>query len=258
MRGMVPLRVVQSNIVTTNWGNAPSFAVAEGAFALLMAMLKNLRGHIVEKQAGHWSELPAGAASRNGSLRNLNIGIYGLGYIGRTFCDMLRPFRPIVRAYDPFVEDWPADIARADSLEALFAGAHAVVIHAGLTDQTKGSVTAPLLKLLPDHAILINTARGDIVDQEALFAELSTGRLRAGLDVLTGDDKLPLDHPARHWPNVILTAHQVSGARWPHNPQDPNAPLSIHHEICLDNLRRFAAGEPLRFPIDETRYSRMS
>src|ERR1035437_9139050 len=211
MRGLVPLRVVQSRIPTTNWGNAAAFGVAEGAFALLMAMLKNVRGHIIEKEAGHWRELPIGAAQFSGSLRNLNIGIYGLGFVGRSFCDMLRPFRPVVRAYDPFVNDWPADVPRVDSLEALFAGSHALVIHAGLTDQTKGSVTAQLLKLLPDHAILINTARGDIIDQEALFADPSAGRRRAGLDVRAGDDQLPPDHPARHWPNLILTAHQVCG-----------------------------------------------
>jgi len=258
MRRIVPLEIIQSEIPVTNWGNAPAFWVAEGAMVLLMAMLKNLRGFIVEKQAGYWRDASPAAAEQAGSLCGLKVGLYGLGFIGRIFCDLLRPFRSVIRAFDPYTRDWPEGVERVDSLEELFAGSHAIVLHVGLTPETRNSVNAKLLSLMPDHGILINTARGGIIDQEALFAELKTGRLRAGLDVLAGDDALPADHPARNWPNVILTSHMIGSALWPVHPQAPEAPLQSFHEMALNNLGRFANGQPLQFIIDEGRYSLMS
>ena len=258
MNHLIPLEIIRSAIPVTNWGNAPAFAVAEGAMVLLMAMLKNLRAVIVEKEAGHWRDASPGAVAQSGSLRGLKVGLYGLGFIGRCFCDMLRPFRAVISAYDPYTRDWPEGVARVESLEELFKDSHAIVLHAGLTEQTRKSVNAKLLSLMPDHAILINTARGDIIDQEALFAELKTGRLRAGLDVMANGDSLPPEHPARGWSNVILTSHMIGSALWPVHPEDPEAPLQTWHEVCLDNLQRFASGQPLQFVIDEKRYLLMS
>src|SRR5579872_4862246 len=160
VRGMVPLEVIQAGIPVTNWGDAPAFGVAEGAMALLLAMLKNLRSHIEEKRAGRW---PGGSAALSGSLRGLRLGIFGLGAIGGCFCELVRPFGPRLLAFDPFQQDWPADVERLSSLEELFRRADAIVIHAGLTPKTRGIVTAALLELLPDGGIIINTARGDII-----------------------------------------------------------------------------------------------
>ena len=258
MRHTVPIEIIRSDIPVTNWGNATAYDVAEGAMVLLLAMLKNLRGFIAEKEAGFWRDASPEAVEQCGTLRGLKVGLYGLGFIGRCFLELLRPFRPVIRAFDPYAQDWPAGVERMDSLEDLFKSSHAIVIHAGLTPETRDSVNASLLRLLPDHGILINTARGGIIDQEALFAELETGRLRAGLDVLAGNDMLPADHPARRWPNLILTSHAVGSNLWPIHPQDPDAPLQTLHEVCLENLRRFNNGEPLEFVIDETRYARMS
>lgn len=258
LRWPIPIEIIRSKIPVTNWGNAPSFEVAEGAMALLLAVAKNLRGFIVEKEQGFWHDAKPAAVLQTATLRNLKVGIYGLGFISRVFCDLIRPFRPALSAFDPYAKDWPSDIKRINSLEELFSTSSAIVIHAGLTPETHGSVNAKLLSLLPDHGIIINTARGKLIDQDALFAELKTGRLRAGLDVLAGDDKLPPDHPARKWPNVIFTSHQVPNANWPIPPEDPEAPLQILHEVCLDNLGRFSRGEPLQFIIDEKRYALMS
>jgi phosphoglycerate dehydrogenase-like enzyme len=108
--------------------------------------------------------------------------------------------------------------------------------------------------MLPKYGIVVNTARGAIVDQEALFAELKSGRLRAGLDVLD-PDTLPPDHEARRWENLIWTCHSIGGGLWPTDGAPP-AELAPHQEICLDNLRRFLRGEPLRFVMDEVRYAR--
>jgi len=127
------------------------------------------------------------------------------------------------------------------------------VIHAGLCDATRRSVTSELLAKLPRHGVVVNTARGGIVDQAALFAELEAGRLRAGLDVLE-PDTLPPDHPARAWENLILTAHHVENP-WPLDGR-PATRLTPMQRACVENLRRFAAGEPLLYPMDRTRYLR--
>ena len=255
---MIPLEIIRSGIPVTNWGNSPAFMVAEGAMVLLLAILKNLRGFIVHTEAGSWWGTSPSPADQCGSLRGLKVGLFGLGFIGRAFCDLLRPFRAAISAFDPYAGDWPDGVKRVESLEELFQDSHAVVIHAGLTSETRKIVNAKLLSLLPDHGIVINTARGGIIDQDALFAELENGRLRAALDVLDDGDMLPADHPARQWPNLILTCHQIASSPWPVHPEDPNAPLQTWHEMCLENLQRFASGQPLQFVIDETRYSRMS
>lgn len=251
MREVVPPELIESPLPVTNWGDAQAVAVAEGAVALLLAAVKNLRRRIGIVADGGWQPPPE-FFSR--TLRGLRLSLYGCGFIGRTFADLVRPFRPEMLVYDPFVGKLPDGCERAGSLEELFEWSQAVAVHAGLTDDTRHSVTADLLARLPDNGILINTARGGIVDQEALFAELESGRLIAGLDVLDGDDRLPGDHPARQWPNLILSAHSLS-RQFPEDFDSPEREMEPMHGICLDNLRRHLAGEPLRFEMDMERYN---
>lgn len=249
MRRVIPVEIIRAGIPVTNWGDTPAFPVAEGALSLLLACLKELRPHIEEKRAGlHRYSRP----DVIGTMRGLRLGLYGFGAIGRKFCAMCQPLGPQIAVFDPFVTELPEGVTRADSLRTIFATSDAIAIHAALTPETHHSVTAELLALLPDNGIVVNTARGAVVDQEALFAELQAGRLRAGLDVLAYDDSLPPTHPARHWPNLLWTSHQITYAEWPPRPDT----LSDMHMVALDNLRRFASGQPVRFCMDEARYMR--
>ncbi|MDB6128208.1 MAG: serA4 [Verrucomicrobia bacterium] len=247
--GIIPPEIVGAGLPVTNWGDAPAFPVAEGALALLLACLKQLPDHLNVKRAGGWR--PEHEAWI-GSMRELRLGLYGYGAIGRTFHELCRPMNPRVTVYDPYVADLPPDVARAASVKALFEGSDAVTVHAALTTETHGSITREVLACLPEGGIVINTARGGIVDQDALFAELAAGRLRAGLDVLAGDDRLPGDHVARTWSNLILTGHIVHYVHWPHGP----ARLDLWHNVALENLRRFKSGEPLRFRLTEEQLAR--
>lgn len=249
VRSIVPRSVVAAGVPVTNWGDAPANRLAEAAFALLLAVLKDIPGRVDTTRSGGWTP---GPSVYGGTLEGLKVGIYGLGVIGRRFAEMLRPFHPRIRVYDPYVADLPEGIERSPSLADLFEGSSAVVIHAALSDETRGSVTTKHLALLPDHGILINTARGAIVDQRALFAELESGRLRAGLDVLD-PDLLAYDHPARQWKNVILTAHDLGKIR-----SLPGAPHALwkFHRYALENLQRFKAGDPLEHLVTLDRYDR--
>lgn len=249
VRGFVTLAHIDAGLPVTNWGDTPAHAVAEGAVCLLLAALKGLHAQIVAVRSGAEADYPHRGG---GTLRGLNIGLYGFGAIGRKFAEFLRPFGCVMRVYDPFVTEFPDYVVPVAGLEELFRASEAVAIHAGLTAATRGTVTGPLLALLPRHGILINTARGDIVDQEALFRELESGRLRAGLDVLAEPERLPAEHPARQWRNLIWTCYDIE-REWPSDGQPP-ARLHLRHEVCLENLRRFRDGQPLRFVMDRRRF----
>lgn len=249
MREFVPLELVQAGIPLTNWGDAPAFSVAEGAMTLLLGTIKMMHQRIQWARQGNYWGIPA---TTGGTLAELNVGIYGCGVIGLRFIELLRPFGSIIRVFDPFLTTVPEGCTRVDTLHELFASSQAIVIHAGLTEQTRNSITAELLALLPDHGVIVNTARGGIIAQEALFAELQSGRLLAGLDVLE-PDSLAADHPARTWENLILTCHAISKEP-PFDPAHPR--LTCGQQYCLENLRRFVTDEPLRFLMDPIRFSR--
>jgi len=248
-KACVPIEIIRKGIPVTNWGDTPAVSVAEGAVSLLLAVLKDLRGRTEGVLAGKcWGAQRLGLAS--GTLYGLKLGLYGCGVIGSRFVELLTPFEPELLVYDPYADSVPEACRRVDSLEALFEKSEAVAIWAGLSDETRGSVTAELLAKLPDHGIIVNAARGEIIDQDALLAELKSGRLRAGLDVLVGDNYLPQGHEAHTWPNLLITCHDINSAHWPERPRQ----LSYGDKVALDNLKRFIAGEPLRFVMDEKRY----
>ena len=248
MRRVVPLEIIEVGIPVTNWGDTPASGVAEGALALLLGAVKELHLRIKHIERGGWG---LDAERHGGTLDGLNVGIYGYGAIGRRFVDLLRPFGSTIRIFDPFAKAIPGDCLRVSSLSDLFDASEAIVIHAALCDATAKSVSAELLAKLPNHGMVINTARGGIIDQDALFVELQAGRLRAGLDVLDPDD-LPEDHPARGWENLILTGHHIENP-WPLDGR-PATALSPMQRVCVENLRRFEAGEPLQFVMNRERY----
>lgn len=249
MTKWIDREIIESpHIKVTNWGNAPAYGIAEGAFSLLMAVMKDIPLHIKNTRENGVIH-PENEIQT--TLYKRKIGIYGLGVIGMKFLEFLRPFEPNVYVYDPFLKDIPEDVTMVKTLDDLFSVSQIIVIHAGLTAETKGSVTKKHLAMLPDGGILINTARGQIVDFEALKLELISGRLRAGLDVVTENNMPDIDDPVRFLDNVIFTAHHIGSGNWGKNPDDTD----FASEICLNNLERFSKGEDLKFEMTPERYS---
>ncbi len=152
--------------------------------------------------------------------------------------------------YGPFVSEFPVGCRRVSSLEELFGECPAISLYADLTPATWHSVDARLLARLPDHGVIVNTARGGLIDQAALFAELASGQLRAGLDTID-DDWLPPDHPALRWPNLILTGHRISSHRWRLSHE-----FGLLPQVALDNIDRYLQSAPCQFVMDEIRYER--
>ena len=227
----------------------------EGALALLLACLKNLRPQIEDKLAGRWV---CQEVETIGSLRSLKVGLYGFGHIARAFYRIVRELGPDIRIFDPYAYELPPDCRRVDSLRDLFTQSEAIMIFAALTEETHASVDKTLLALLPDHGIIVNTARGGIINQDDLFSKLETGRLRAGLDVLAGEDWLLPDHPAIRLKNLILTSHRVGDSYWQTPISNPDKQLAFFHKTYLENLARCRDGQPLEHIITKTQLARMT
>jgi D-3-phosphoglycerate dehydrogenase / 2-oxoglutarate reductase len=173
--------------------------VADHTIALLLAVERGIVGLAAETAAGAWDFRVAGPVRR---LRGRTLALLGFGRIARAVAERAAGFGFRVVAFDPGVAD-----ANVQSLEELLQQADVLSVHVPLTDVTRGLVGARELDLLPSGAVVLNTSRGGILDEDALVDALGTGRLRgAGLDVLA-DEPPPPDHPLRALPNVVLTPH---------------------------------------------------
>jgi phosphoglycerate dehydrogenase-like enzyme len=159
--------------------------------------------------------------------------IVGMGSIGNAVADRLSPFGAEIV---PVVSHARDGMHGVDELPELLAGADAVVLLTPLTDATRGLIDAAALSRMPDGALLINAARGAVVDTDALLAEVTTGRLRAVLDV-TDPEPLPDDHPLWRAPGVLAITPHIGG----------NSPRAhrLAAELAGDQLARFCAGEAL-------------
>ena len=143
------------------------------------------------------------------ALRDQTLGIVGLGRIGRAVADRARPFGLTLLAADPFVD--PAVVrehgAEPVALDALLARSDIVSLHCPLTDETRGLIGPSAFGLMKPTAVLVNTARGPVVDLDAAIAALQHGTIAgAALDVVY-PEPLPVDSPLYRLPNVILTPH---------------------------------------------------
>lgn len=257
--GWIDEEIVDSpHITITNWGDAAGYGIAEGAVALLMTMLKDIPNFI--DYARKDLDRPNTDERRVGTLFNTRVGIYGMGYIGRRFVEYLRPFNPDIYAFDPYVETMPEGVTKVATIDELFKTSQVIAIHAGVTPETVGSITKEHLAMLPDGAVFINTARGRIVDEPALLAEIKSGRIRAGLDVMDqrlnpeNADMPAIDDPVRFVSNAVFTGHHIGGNEWGRDPED----LDYSSLNCLANLERFSKGEPLQFVIDLDRFHKMT
>lgn len=178
------------------------------------------------------------------------VGIVSASMVGRRVIALLKPFRCDVRVYDPYLSDAESRAlgVRKASLEELFAECDIVSVHAPTTPETKRMIGAAHFKALRDGALFVNTARTWVLDQDALIAELRTGRIRAALDVFD-EEPLPPDHPVRDLDNVFIT---------PHISAYTTESRRRLVEGVAEDIRRFFAGEPLTLAVPPERLSIMA
>ena len=185
-------------------------AVAEHAVGLLLAVARHLASGDRAVRAGEFDAARAGLVGRN--LHGQTLGIIGLGRIGERVAEICRAAfaMPVVFCDLEPREDAAARLdARRLPLAELLAASDIVSVHVPLTPQTRHLIDAAALARMRPGAILVNTARGGVIDEVALVAALRAGRLAAGLDVFD-HEPLPADHPLAALPNVVLSPHRAS------------------------------------------------
>jgi D-3-phosphoglycerate dehydrogenase / 2-oxoglutarate reductase len=216
-------------VVTTPGVNAE--AVADLALALMLACIRGLPGLDAAVRSGQWR-----GTGPSRDLAQATVGVVGLGAIGQAVTRRLRAFGCRVLALEPSPD---AEFAAQQQIEltdlnVMLPQVDVLTLHAPATPDTRGMIGARELALLPDHAIVVNTARGELIDQAALVAALHDGQIAgAGLDVFETEPPAP-DDPILSAPNTILTGHVSSFT---------DLGLGRMGEAVLENLRELLAGQ---------------
>lgn len=188
--------------------NVPDYGVREvsaHAVGMILSLVRHLPFLDREVRSGTWNYLSTGRMTRPGQL---TLGVAGLGRIGRTVALEALSWFGRVLGYDPYLPsgDWPSGIVKVD-LDEFWANSNVVSLHLPLTEQTRHLVDGRSLSSMPQGSYLVNTARGGLVDLDALLTALDDGRLAgAALDVLPQEPPPP-DHPVLDHPRVLLTPH---------------------------------------------------
>ncbi len=206
-------------------------AVAELVLTLILASQRRLPHFIEAQRESRWDLVEAD------DLLDKRVLVVGAGDLGEQTAKRLRAFgaAPVMVAHS--ARD---GVHATDELPELLPDADVVVLTVPLTPQTTGLVDATFLGRMADGALLVNVARGKVVDTSALLAELTSGRLRAGLDVVD-PEPLPSGHPLWDAPNLIITPHAAGHVK----QAGPRA-----YALVSDQLHRLAAGEPLQNVVD--------
>ncbi|OZB50744.1 MAG: dihydrofolate reductase [Cellulomonas sp. 14-74-6] len=216
LRGLPRLRLVQlpsagfehalphmpAGITLCNGRGVHSTGTAELALALTLAMQRGLPDAVAAQAEGRWS------SPMLHSLADRRVVVVGAGSVGAAVVARLRPFEvDVVQVGRRARDTADGHVHAVTELPDLVAEADIVILVVPLDASTHHLVDADLLARMKDGALLVNLARGKVVDTDALLAELRARRLRAALDV-TDPEPLPPDHPLWHAPNLLITAHQ--------------------------------------------------
>jgi D-3-phosphoglycerate dehydrogenase / 2-oxoglutarate reductase len=193
----------EHGIVVTTTGSANAAAVAEYTFALLLAHIRHITAADASMRRGEWSRGPLVGLELEGKT----LGILGLGAIGRRVARQGLGFGMRVLAHDPRLERSPIPEVELMGLPHVLAQSDIITLHTRLDASTQGLIGAAAIAAMKPTAILINTSRGDIIDEPALIAALRQGRLAGAiLDTFDGEP-LANDSPLRAMPNVLLSPH---------------------------------------------------
>ena len=218
-------------IAVANTPGVLSAATADLTFALILAVRRRVVEGDARVRRGEWRGSWADGFLAE-ELTGSTLGIIGLGRIGQAVARRAQGFElRVLYAQRTRAE---TDLGEFRGLDELLAESDLVTVHAPLTPETRGLLDARRLALLRDGAAVVNTARGEIVDESALTAELVSGRLRAGLDVFTHEPHVPEE--LLELPNVVLTPHLGSATRQTREAMT---------RLVVDNVLAFERGEPL-------------
>lgn len=221
---------VPDGVTLCNAAGVHDASTAELAIALALASGRHLDEFARNQTTGTW------AAKPGSSLADKRVLLVGYGHIGEAIEQRLTGFEVAsITRVARRARSGEVPVHATDELLGLLPEADVVFLIAPLTADTEGMIGAEALRLMTDDALLVNVARGKLVDTEALVSEASSGRIRAALDV-TEPEPLPVDHPLWRTPGVLISPH-VGGASSAFFPRADR--------LIAAQLRRHAAGEEL-------------
>jgi phosphoglycerate dehydrogenase-like enzyme len=227
---------------------APALAedVAITALGLMIVGMKRIWPLGQHVRDGGWRERPYWPPRE---IRHKVVGVIGASHVGRHLIRLLQPFEVHILLYDPFVTDEQAvgmGVEKVE-LETLLERADIVTLHAPAKPDTYHLLNGSNLALMKDEALLINTARGTLIDEAALIAELTKGRFFAFLDV-TDPEPAALDSPLRRLENVVVLPHLAGCIE----------DCGHMGEMAVEELRRFFAGEPPIYQVKPDMFGRIA
>ncbi len=195
----------RQNIIICNTPGANAQSVGEHVIGLLLGVRRHIHTADKHVRAGGWDR----ATYTGRELTGDTLGLYGFGFTARATATLARGIGLSVLTYAPRSTDdsLPDDVQRVDDLTALFEKSDAVSAHVPLTDETHYSISTEQLDALGETGVLINTSRGDVVDEQAIISALENGTIAgAGLDTFS-QEPLGADHPLCTRDDVLLTPH---------------------------------------------------
>ena len=241
--------LVGPSVTVCNAQGAHSISTGEWTMAAILATLKYLPLYRDLQHSGEWCSRKKGSAVyaelhndhrpqfppiMQEELHGKRVLIVGYGDIGKTIERMLQPFEVVITRVARTPRTSP-EVHAVTELDSLLPNAEIVILILPLTPESQGLIGAKQLALMPQGALLVNSARGPIVQTDALVEALNSGHIRAAVDV-TDPEPLPADHPLWKCPNLLITPH-VAGS----TPQF--SPRAI--KIAAGQVRRVLAGQPL-------------
>ncbi len=191
-------------VKVANTPGANNNSAAEHAIALMMTVLRKTAAADASMKTGAWEK----SKFTGVELADKKVGIIGFGRIGQIVAKRLAGFDPEIMFFDPSVEKSDLSYAKKESdLKKIFSSCDIITIHVPLMDKTKGMINRELLEAMPAHAILVNAARGGIVDEEALADVLKNNKIRgAGFDVFATEPLEP-SNKLKDLSNLVMTPH---------------------------------------------------
>ena len=226
-------RAAEKGITVCNCPGYSDNTVAEHALALLLAAARHVPRLDADLRAGRWNQSSMGT-----ELTGRTLGIVGFGGIGRRFAELAGAIgmRVMVWTRNPDPDRARAAGVEFVPLERLLEESDAISLHVAGTPDTEGMIDAAAIARLKPGALFVNTARGELVEEEALVEALSAGRIRAaGIDVYR-EEPLPASHPLLGLDNVVLSPHVAYNT--------PEAAITLH-DIAVECLERYFAGDPI-------------
>ena len=247
VKQLVPPVAIERGLRVTHANESLAEAVAEFTIgAIIMG-----RRRIVPAVAGLRRGEPRTEVAGRYELAGSTVGIIGASAIGRRTMRLLAPFGVDLLLYDPYCPPAVAveHGATPVGLHDLLAGSDVVSLHAPVTPETLGMLGAAEFAAMRDGALFVNTARGRLIDPDALLAELRRGRIDAILDVTDPTEPLPPDSPFLALENCVVTPHMAAITVEARRRQS---------RYTIDETLRFLAGVPLRFEVTRERWPTMA